>query len=114
MFFRAVCRVDGWPPKTANFGPRFGVPMPPLPQFRVSVFDDIFDRLFVEDSSDEVRFILVGLSLHSGVLVVVNCHRDEDSVIRIISARKATNREGNFYLLDCVKHNRKISLEWVA
>ncbi|MBM4253498.1 MAG: BrnT family toxin [Deltaproteobacteria bacterium] len=88
--------------------------MPPLPQFRVSVFDDIFDRLFVEDSSDEVRFILVGLSLHSGVLVVVNCHRDEDSVIRIISARKATNREGNFYLLDCVKHNRKISLEWVA
>lgn len=62
-----------------------------------SVFDDAFGRLFVEDSSDEERFILVGMSLHSGILVVVHCYRDEDSVIRIISARKATNRERNFY-----------------
>jgi uncharacterized protein len=31
------------------------------------------------------------------VLVVVHCYRESDSVVRIISARKATRKEVQFY-----------------
>ena len=41
-----------------------------------------------QHSSDEDRFILLGLTARLRLVVVVHCFRDEEDVIRIISARK--------------------------
>jgi len=46
-----------------------------------------------EHSDEEDRFILVGRSYQLRILVVCHCFRRSSSVIRIISARKATRRE---------------------
>ena len=64
-----------------------------------SVFLDENARL-IEDpdhSIDEDRFILIGMSVKFKILTVVHCYRDNDEVIRIISARKATKKEANQY-----------------
>ena len=50
-----------------------------------------------DHSDDEDRFILLGLSERLRVLVVCHCYRRGDSVIRIISARKATRHETMLY-----------------
>jgi len=55
-------------------------------------------RFFDPDhSQDEDRFIMLGMSFMLRVLVVCHCHREDDSVIRIISARKADKREQSDY-----------------
>ena len=47
-----------------------------------------------EHSTDEEdRFLLLGVSGALRVLVVVHCIREAGSVIRLISARRATRRE---------------------
>jgi uncharacterized protein len=46
-----------------------------------------------DDSGDEDRFILIGLSYGHRVLIVCHCYREADSRIRIISARKASTVE---------------------
>lgn len=46
-----------------------------------------------EHSIEEERFIILGLSRKANLLVVCHCYRQSDSVIRIISARKATTTE---------------------
>ncbi len=60
-----------------------------------TVFYD--DRARLVDDPDhseaEDRFILLGLSRALRVLVVVHGYRETDTVIRIISARKATPQE---------------------
>lgn len=58
-----------------------------------TVFYD--DRaLLAKDPDDtEDRFLLLGLSLALRILVVCHCYREEDEVIRIISARKANRSE---------------------
>jgi uncharacterized DUF497 family protein len=50
-----------------------------------------------EHSESENRFLLLGLSTKLRVLLVCHCLRDEGSVIRIISARKATRKERALY-----------------
>lgn len=50
-----------------------------------------------EHSDNEERFVILGLSTVSRILVVCHCYRRKDSVIRIISARKATKRESIQY-----------------
>jgi uncharacterized protein len=50
-----------------------------------------------EHSSDEDRFIMLGMSFRLRVLVVCHCLRESDSVIRVISARKADKREAAAY-----------------
>ena len=50
-----------------------------------------------EHSEEDDRFILIGLSSTAKPLVVVHCYKESDSVIRIISARKATKKEFIFY-----------------
>lgn len=51
-------------------------------------------RFFDPDhSSDEDRFLMLGISFTLRVLVVCHCYRADDSVIRIISARKADKKE---------------------
>ncbi len=64
-----------------------------------SVFDDSRARLFYdpEHSEAEDRFILLGVSSAARTLVVIHCYRDSDSMIRIISARKATRKEAGSY-----------------
>lgn len=54
----------------------------------------IFDP---DHSEKEDRFILIGFSSFFRILVVSHCHREEDTVIRIISARKANNNEQRQY-----------------
>lgn len=48
-------------------------------------------------SCAEDRFLMLGMSSRLRLLLVVNCYREEDSTIRIISARKATKREQREY-----------------
>jgi uncharacterized DUF497 family protein len=64
-----------------------------------SVFDDPRARLFCdpEHSEEEERFILLGMSFAARVLIVVHCYREQEQVVRIISARKATRKEAGFY-----------------
>ena len=66
-----------------------------------SVFHDPHARLFYdydpEHSEGEDRFILLGVSSAARTLVVIHCYRGSDSMIRIISARKATRKELRFY-----------------
>ena len=50
-----------------------------------------------DHSSDEDRFILLGLSARLRLLVVCQSYRKSDEVIRIISARKATREEQKQY-----------------
>ena len=54
-----------------------------------------------EHSSDEDRFILLGINHKLRLLIVCHCYRSKDEVIRIISARKANKLEcvqyGGFY-----------------
>lgn len=45
------------------------------------------------DTTEEDRFILLGLSATLRLLVVIHCLREAGSVIRLISARKATRPE---------------------
>ena len=64
-----------------------------------SVFYDDFALQFYdeESSSEEDRFLLLGMSNRSRLLLVVHCERAGGQKIRIISARKATSREGSYY-----------------
>ncbi len=64
-----------------------------------SVFlDEHAIRFFDPDhSGDEDRFLMLGMSFSLRVLVVCHCYRRDDSVIRIISARKADKREQSDY-----------------
>lgn len=64
-----------------------------------SVFYDDFAVQFFDDkhSCDEDRFLLLGLSSGTRLLIVCECERDAGEVIRIMSARKASQRESGFY-----------------
>ena len=64
-----------------------------------SVFFDEFGVQFFDDahSSDEERFLMLGMSSNAKLLIVCHCERHLGSSIRIISARKATRRESAFY-----------------
>lgn len=50
-----------------------------------------------EHSEEEERFIILGLSSRANLLVVCHCYRASETVIRLISARKATKAEAKFY-----------------
>ena len=61
-------------------------------------FDDFAVQFFDEEnSSDEERFLMLGMSIGARLLIVCHCERESGEVIRIISARKATKRESAFY-----------------
>ena len=64
-----------------------------------SVFYDDFAIQFYdeESSASEDRFILLGTSNKSNILIVCHCERKDGDVIRIISARKATKNERKSY-----------------
>lgn len=61
-------------------------------------YDEHAMRFFDPDhSEEEERFLMLGMSLRLRILVVCHCDREDDSVIRIISARKATRDEQASY-----------------
>jgi len=64
-----------------------------------SVFYDDFARQFFDEEHSQIeeRFILLGMSISSRILVVCHCERQNGDTIRIISARKATSSERNYY-----------------
>lgn len=64
-----------------------------------TVFYDEFAVEFYDDkhSEWEDRFLMLGLSTQLKLLLVCHCYRERESVIRIISARKATKTEAQFY-----------------
>lgn len=58
------------------------------------------EALVIDDpdhSENEERFIILGESNKANILVVCHCYRVSDTVIRIISARKATKTETSQY-----------------
>ena len=62
-------------------------------------YDD--NALLIDDpehSENEERFIILGNSFSANLLVVCHCYRASETVIRIISARRATKTEtGQYY-----------------
>ena len=61
-------------------------------------FDDSARLMEDPDHSDvEDRFLLLGYSFRARCLVVSHCYRESDSVIRLISARRATAQEEEQY-----------------
>ena len=64
-----------------------------------SVFYDEHAVEFYDDehSGWEDRFLLLGKSPRQRVLLVCHCYREEESVIRIVSARRATATERKLY-----------------
>ena len=65
---------------------------------QTAFYDD--NALVIDDpdhSGDEERFILLGFSHKANLLVVCHCCRQSESVIRIISARRATRNEEKAY-----------------
>ena len=50
-----------------------------------------------DHSVEEDRFIILGISKLLKLLVVCHCFREDDEIIRIISARKATKKESKNY-----------------
>ena len=64
-----------------------------------TVFSDD-EALVIDDpehSEQEERFIILGMSAKANLLVVCHCYRQSETVIRIISARKATKNEAKHY-----------------
>jgi len=65
---------------------------------RTVFYDDRARLISDPDHSDaEDRFILLGSSSTLRVLVVVHSYREDDEIVRVISARKATTNEVKFY-----------------
>ena len=61
-------------------------------------FDDNAIQFWDEDYANaEERFLLLGMSYKMRILLVAHCYREKDSIIRIISARKATKNEKKNY-----------------
>lgn len=65
-----------------------------------TVFED--DRAVLFDdpdhSQDGERYLVIGVSKNEKACIVSHCYRGkEDQIIRIISARKATKREIEYY-----------------
>jgi len=64
-----------------------------------TVFFDDNARLIPdpEHSIEEERFIILGFTIKLRILVVVHSYKENDDLIRIISARKATKSEIKYY-----------------
>ena len=61
-------------------------------------YDDFAVQFFDEEHSfNEERFLLLGMSSDARLLLVCHCEREDGDVIRIISARKATETEARHY-----------------
>ena len=65
---------------------------------RTVFYDDFAVQFFDEEHSyAEDRFLLLGMSSDARLLLVCHCEREDGDVVRIISARKATETEAQYY-----------------
>ena len=65
---------------------------------RTAFFDEQAVQFFDADHSDEEdRFILLGMSFKLRVIVVCHCFREGETVIRLVSARRADTGEERDY-----------------
>ena len=48
-------------------------------------------------STDEDRFLIIGFSIKLNLLIVCHCYRQNNTIVRIISARKVTKSEAKEY-----------------
>ena len=65
-----------------------------------SVFYDEFAVQFYDNRHSELeedRFLILGISNNSRMLMICHCEKQSGNVLRIISARKATKNERRFY-----------------
>lgn len=64
-----------------------------------SVFYDEFAVQFFDQGNSDVedRFLMLGMSNETNILIVCHCERDNGNTIRIISSRKATKNEQKHY-----------------
>ena len=51
-----------------------------------------------DHSATEERFVILGISKKTNLLTVCHCCRENEEVIRIINARKATTKEKKQYV----------------
>lgn len=74
---------------------KHGIPF----KLAATVFSD-HDAVLLDDmkhSHHEERFITIGICKNLNLLMVCHCYRENDTVIRIISARKANSTESKIY-----------------
>ena len=65
---------------------------------RAVFFDEFAVQFFDEEiPGGEERFLMLGMGSEARLLLVCHCERASGSVIRIISARKATRNESRNY-----------------
>ena len=65
---------------------------------RTVFYDENAIQFFDPDhSDDEDHFLLLGISFRLKVLIVCHCFRESDTMVRIISARKADGDESDEY-----------------
>ncbi len=65
---------------------------------RTVFYDEFAIQFFDPDHSEsEDRFLLLGMSFSLKTLVVCHCFREKETVVRIISARKADKDEEQAY-----------------
>ncbi len=64
-----------------------------------TAFSDPLGRIIFDPdhSNGEDRFVLLGVSSSGRTLLVCHCYREDDELVRIISARKAVPRERKQY-----------------
>ena len=62
-------------------------------------YDDYAVQFYDKEHSvlEEDRFLILGISNESRILMVCHCERQSGDILRIISARKATKKEKKFY-----------------
>ena len=61
---------------------------------RTAFYDENAIQFFDPDhSEDEDRFLLLGMSIRPQILIVCHCFRESETLVRIISARKADKSE---------------------
>jgi uncharacterized protein len=61
-------------------------------------YDERALEFFEKNNSEwEDRFLMLGLSTEFKLLLICHCYRDNDNIIRIIPARKATKNEAKNY-----------------
>jgi hypothetical protein len=66
----------------------------------LTVFYDLYAKEFYDPTHSELeedRFLILGFSSGLRMLMVCYCYLENDTVIRIITARKATKRESQHY-----------------
>src|ERR1035441_1047562 len=75
-----------------------------------SVFLDESARLIddPDHSGEEDRFLLLGYSFDAHCLIVSHCYRESGSIIRLISARRATAQEEEVYWSRSEEHTSEL------